>query len=246
VDYPLLKNGSLKTLIVDPDRVRHLGRDKTAADQTLRQIRDFRSVRNFFRTYETEATTQRIQDLRRVYRKLRRKGENVAFDVLGSVNFGMSEPGSDVDLVIYRRCSCMHALPETACSLPKELWEGFRGLEDQYTIDVTDCVNLDRVEASIREENAECPALQRFILYRFICRPINLRMIRETENMLLEKPALRKKVEYLLKEYFNMMVLSQSHILSFKKYETRLHDQGVNLPKGIEEKLQTYLGLRNG
>lgn len=245
-DFPLeetQKGQALKKRVVDPDRMRCLGREKTTAQQGLRRIRDFRRVRDFFRQYETEATKKRIQDLRRVYRKLRKMGEDVAFDVLGSVNFGMSEPGSDVDLVIYRRCPCDHPLPETSCTLPRALWECFQGLEEQYSIDVTDCVNLNKVEASIRAGDAECPALQRFVLYRLICRPINLRMIRETENKLLELPALKKKVEYLLKDYFNMMVLSQSHILSFKKYEVRLHDQGVNLPVGVEGKLRAYLGL---
>jgi len=47
----------------------------------------------------------------------------------------------------------------------------------------------------------------------------------------------------MLKDYFNMMVLSQSHILSFKKYETRLHAQDASLPDRIEKKLQAYLGL---
>jgi uncharacterized protein len=242
-DYPLEEN-RLQPLVLDPPRMRTLGRERGAEDRNLKQIRDFRSVRNFFRTYETEASRQRMQDLRRVYRKLSKLGEDVAFDVLGSVNFGMSETGSDVDLVLYRRCTCRHALPETSCTLPRALWDCFHDLEARYKVDVTDCVNLEKVEASIRAQDAECQALHRFVLYRFICRPINLRMIRKTENLLLENPALRKRVEFMLKEYFNMMVLSQSHILSFKKYETRLHTQGAKLPSAIEKKLQAYLGLK--
>jgi len=242
-DYPLDKEHDLKPLVLDLGRMRTLGQEQRLEERNLKQIRDFRSVRNFFRTYETEASRQRMRDLRRVYRKLRAQGVDVAFDVLGSVNFGMSESGSDVDLVLYRRCGCGHALPETSCTLPRVLWDCFQDLEESYHVDVTDCVNLDKVEASIRDEDAECQALQRFVLYRFICRPINLRMIRKTENLLLEKPGLRRKVEFMLKDYFNMMVLSQSHILSFKKYETRLHAQDASLPDRIEKKLQAYLGL---
>ena len=70
-------------------------------------------------------------------------------------------------------------------------------------------------------------------------------MIRETENLLLARPSLKKKVEYLLKDHLKMMVLSHSHILSFKKYESRLHEQGVNLPESIEHKLRAYLGGKN-
>ncbi len=243
-DYPLDGQRSLKPLILDLGRLRALGREGKSEARHIKQIRDFRSVRNFFRTYETEASRQRIQDMRRVYRKLRDLGEDVAFDVLGSVNFGMSESGSDVDLVLYRRCGCRHALPETSCTLPRALWSCFRELEAAYRVDVTDCVNLDKVEESIGTENAECQALQRFVLYRSICRPINLRMIRATENLLLEKPGFRRRVEFMLKDYFNAMVLAHSHILSFKKYETRLHAQGANLPAGIERKLQAYLGMK--
>jgi hypothetical protein len=242
-DYPLGEEGTLKPLLLDLGRMRALGQEKSVEDRNLKQIRDFRSVRNFFRSYGTEASERRMRDLRRVYRKLQTQGEEVAFDVLGSVNFGMSESGSDVDLVLYRRCNCRHALPETSCTLPRTLWDCFRDLEKSYHVDVTDCVNLEKVESSIRDEDAECQALQRFVLYRFICRPINLRMIRRTENLLLEKPGLRRKVEFMLKDYFNMMVLSQSHILSFKKYETRLHAQGAKIPDRIEKKLQAYLGL---
>ena len=109
---------------------------------------------------------------------------------------------------------------------------------------MTDCVNLNRVEASIRDEDPTCQALQRFVLYRSICRPVNLRMIRATENLLLDKPNLKNKVIYLLKDYFRQMVLAQSHVLSFKKYESRLHDLGVNLPPTIERKLNAYLGTK--
>jgi len=242
-DYPLDRGGALTPLILDPARLRSLGRERNRQARSIQQIRDFRGVRDFFRSYETEDSRRRMQDLRRVYRKLGAQGEEVAFDVLGSVNFGMSEAGSDVDLVLYRRCGCRHALPETSCTLPRRLWECFRSLEQSYRVDVTDCVNLNKVEASILAEDPECQALQRFVLYRLICRPINLRMIRRTENLLLEKPGLRRQVEYGLRDSLNMMVRSQSHILSFKKYETRLHDQDARLPERIEKKLKAYLGL---
>jgi hypothetical protein len=99
------------------------------------------------------------------------------------------------------------------------------------------------VEDSIRADDPECAALQRFVLYRSVCTPINLRMIRGTENLLLEKPGLKKRVEYRLRDYLHLMVLSHSHIMSFKKYESRLHAQGARLPAAVEEKLRAYLGI---
>ena len=244
-DYRRDSNKSINQIVIDPDRIRILSRERALTGPVLQQVRDFNKVRNFFRHYETPETRQRIRDLRKVYRDLRERGVVVAFDVLGSVNFGMSEASSDVDLVIYRRCPCTQAFAETSCSLPKGLWECFKGLEDRYHVEVTDCVNINQVEASIHAEDPHGPALQRFVLYRSICRPINLRMIRETESLLHEKKGLKRKVEYLLKDYFKEIVLTHSHIYSFKKYEVRLHDQGVNLPPTIMNKLSSYLGMNN-
>ena len=243
-DYVWDTEGGARLLIIDPERLRFLMREKPVSGQLIRRIREFNHVRNFFRKYETPETSRRMRDLRRVYRELKSKGEHVAFDLLGSVNFGMSEKKSDVDLVVYRRCRCEHAFPDsTTCSLPRGLWECFRGLEKEYHVEVTDCVNLNRVESSIRDGDPGCPNLQRFVLYRSICRPINLRMIRETENLLLGKQALKRKVEYFLRDYFKSLVLAPSNIYSFKKYEARLHDQGVNLPPTVLRKLESYLGL---
>ena len=45
----------------------------------------------------------------------------------------------------------------------------------------------------------------------------HLKLIKQTENLLLERPGLKKKVEYFLKENLKMMVLAHSHIQSFKK-----------------------------
>ncbi|MEW6444209.1 MAG: hypothetical protein AB1640_24965 [bacterium] len=238
--------GTLKQLVIDQPRLMLLMREKPISDVVIRQVREFNHVRNFFRRYETPETTQRVRDLRRVYRDLKAAGEEVAFDLLGSVNFGMSEKGSDVDLVLYRRCPCNHPFPETTCSLPRGLWECFRGLESRFRVEVTDCVNLSRVEASIQAEDPGCPNLQRFVLYRSICRPINVRMIRPIESQLLERPGLKKRVEHLLRDYFKSMVISPSHIYSFKKYEARLHDQGVNLPPTVLRKMESYLGVRQG
>lgn len=244
-DYVWDPEQGARLLIIDPERLRFLMREKPVSGQLIRQVREFNQVRNFFRKYETPETRRRVHDLRRVYRELKAKGEDVAFDLLGSVNFGMSEEKSDVDLVVYRHCPCEHAFPDTAtCSLPRGLWDCFRGLEGGYHVEVTDCVNLNRVEASIRAGDSSCANLQRFILYRSICRPINLRMIRETENLLLGQTALKRKVEYLLRDYFKSLVLAPSNIYSFKKYEARLHDQGVNLPPTVLRKLESYLGLR--
>ncbi len=242
-DYRLDPAGPLKLVIIDERRLRTLSREKAEPGPVLKQIRYFNEVKHFFRRYETPATVRRIEDLRKIYRKLRAQGHLVAFDVLGSVNFGMSEPDSDVDLVVYRRCPCIKDVADEPCSLPKALSECFNDLEVTYQVEITDCVNLNQVEHAIRNEDPYDPALQRFVLYRSICRPINLRMIKEVETLFMEKKGLRQRVEYLLKDYFKEMVITNSHIYSFKKYEARLHDQGTRLPPRIQQKLNAYLGI---
>lgn len=242
-DFVLEGDGRIRKLVIDPDRYAALARERAPRGPGLRPISEFREVRDFFRKYETEETKRRISDLRKIYRSLTKRGEEVAFDLLGSANFGMVEERSDVDLVLYRRCPCAHALPETACTLPRLLGECFKSLEQRYRVEVTDCVNLNRVEASIQEENADCPALQRFVLYRAICRPVNLRLIRKTEAILSEKPNLKRKIEYEIRDYFKSMAFAPSNIYSFKKYQARLNDLGVRLPPRILRKIESYLRM---
>jgi len=242
-DFILEGKGRIRRLVIDPDRFATLSRERAPRGPGLRPILEFREVRDFFRRYETEETKKRIADLRKIYRSLEKRGEEVAFDLLGSANFGMMEEGSDVDLVLYRRCPCDHGLPDRACSLPRLLGECFRSLEERYRVEVTDCVNLNRVEESIRQEDPGCPALQRFVLYRSICRPVNLRLIRKTESLLSEHSNLKRKIEYEIRDYFKSMAFAPSNIYSFKKYRARLNDQGVRLPPRILRKIDSYLRM---
>lgn len=239
-DY-IYESGSLKELTIDRKSLSRINRKKHLDRDVLHELRDFQKVRDFFREYETPETKQRIQDLRNIYRKLAKSGQDIAFDVLGSVNFGMSESGSDVDLVMYRRCACKKPLPETECTLPRTLFQLFEMLEERYKVEVLDCINLNRVDASIREADPECPALQRFVLYRAIGRPVNLRRIRETETLLDENPALKAKVERYLREYIHFTAATHSHINSFKKYQVRLNERGIELPSHIISRLDSYL-----
>jgi len=69
-------------------------------------------------------------------------------------------------------------------------------------------------------------------------------MIREIEALLSARKGLKERVEYLLKDYFKEIVITNSHIYSFKKYEVRLHEQGAALPLRVRRKLDAYLCIR--
>jgi hypothetical protein len=70
---------------------------------------------------------------------------------------------------------------------------------------------------------------------------VNLRLIKEVESLLLDKPALRKKLAAMVREYIRIMISSFRHIYSFKKYQTRLIEKGIRMPKEISDLLGKYL-----
>jgi hypothetical protein len=183
-----------------------------------------------------------IGELRRLYRDMGTRGMHIAFDLLGSLNFGIAEQSSDIDLIVYLRGEECMPDPNDVCSVPPSLQRVFDELRKRHLeIEVCDSLDLDRIERAVRAGDADDGQLQRFAFYRAICRPVNLRLIKEVENLLLERPALRKKLETTAREYIRIMISSFRHIYSFKKYESRLVEKGITMPEEIAHLLQRYL-----
>ena len=114
-----------------------------------------------------------------------RMGDDIAMDVVGSVNMGLSQPSSDIDFVLYLRCRRDVPGNCSAC----ETYQGAERiireiLGEEYKFEILDCIDLNLVEKSIREKNYECETTQRFVAYRSICRPINYRVIAPVEDLL--------------------------------------------------------------
>ncbi len=66
----------------------------------FKRIRSYlKTLRNFYRQYETEESKKRIKALRDICYDLREAGEKVTFFVGGSLSFGMSEKSSDIELI---------------------------------------------------------------------------------------------------------------------------------------------------
>ena len=175
-------------------------------------------------------------------------------DVLGSVNFGISQSDSDIDVVLYVRCKDRYLECNGKCLGGSEMCDYLKNademireiLKDKYDYHILDYIDLNRVEDSIREKNYESQILQRFVFYRSTCRPINYRVIAPTEDMLNQDIMFRKEVEGSLQLYFKIFATTSRHIKSFMKYEARLADFGIKLPNWIREKIKLYLRESKG
>lgn len=206
------------------------------------EIELFKDIKNFFRMFQTEESELRVEKLEEIVRRIEPHVEDMAMDVVGSVNVGLSQPSSDIDIVLYLRCNqpCHDNLMSCeCCSNAAHLIRS--ALNEEYKFEVLDCIDINVVEKNIRERNYESEALQRFVAYRSICRPINYRAIAPLEDMLNQDIEFRKEVEGSIRSYFRIFVATSQHIRSFKKYESRLKAIGIRLPESIRRKIVQYL-----
>jgi len=201
-----------------------------------------KKIKGFLLKHETAASARLIRELRAVYREIRGQGMEVAFDLLGSLNFGQAVEGSDMDVVVYLRARDCALDEQDTCRIPRPLEAVFKALAARnLPVEVCDSVDLDRVKNSIENENRLDAHLQRFVFYRSGCRPINLRLVKGVENLLLSREGLRRAVEKELEGYLETLVSSSRHKRSFEKYRKRLEDQGVQMPHDVENAIRAYL-----
>ncbi len=117
----------------------------------------------------------------------------VGFDLLGSVSFGMAEDQSDLDIVVYMRSrDCVLDELDT-CGVPRPLRAVFDALKQRgIETEVCDSIDIDRVMEAISREDRDDGQLQRFVFYRSVCRPVNLRLIKRRRIAWLKRTALGK------------------------------------------------------
>jgi Icc-related predicted phosphoesterase len=250
-DY-YVKNGSLVEDIIDRERYGSLKKGQNYDESTIKysqipEIELFNDIKKFYRAFQTSETEDRIDILEEVVQLFKDKVKgNIAMDVMGSVNMGISQKSSDIDFVIYLRCgeNCINDFgkckrSEQAVDMIREI------LGTKYDFDILDCINLDQVEKSIRERNYECEVTQRFVSYRSMCRSINYRFIAPVEDLLNKDILFRKELEGSVQSYLKIFTTTSMHMISFKKYESRLNAVGVRLPESIRRKIRQYLKEEN-
>lgn len=208
----------------------------------------FEDIKFFFRQFETPDTKKRVRDFIQIARAIQKNGESIAFELLGSVNFGMSNTKSDVDLVMYHMCN-----PKWECNMekcPKSKHYQFLLLhtllyevaDDRYPLEVVDCINLRKVLNAIDRGDSNDDFLIRFAFYRRIGRAVNKRLLHIIDRILANHPQLKAEVDQKLDGLFVDISYSSMEKKSLDKYGQRLVDMGITLPPAIRKKIFYYLG----
>ncbi len=213
------------------------------------EIQLYNEIKQFYRMFQTQETEERLGTLEQVALLMEDKiRDDIAMDVVGSVNVGMSEESSDIDLILYLRCDSNCAERVGQCERYQQAEAMIREiLGSKYKAEILDCVDLNRVEKSIREKNYECETTQRFVSYRSLCRPINYRVIAPIDDLLNRDMEYRQELEGSIRSYFKIFVTTSQHVRSFRKYEARLNEIGIKLPDSIRGKVRQYLqGIEEG
>ncbi len=241
------ENGGWRMKIIDAERLealRHYSNYDTRIQKYshIPEIVLYKEIKQFFRMFQTQETEDRVEKLEQALQLMEGKFNDIALDVVGSVNFGQAQPSSDIDLVLYIRGEAGRG--EDSCSAEsiektKELIRQYLG--NEYGFEILDCLDLNVIERSIREKNYECEVTQRFVAYRSICRTINYRLIAPVEDMLNEDIEFRKELEGSIRSYFKIFATTTPQAVSLDKYENRLKMVGIRLPESIRSKIRAYL-----
>ncbi|MFN3603559.1 MAG: hypothetical protein ACK4UJ_02480 [Leptonema sp. (in: bacteria)] len=215
-----------------------------------RFITTFNEIKRYFRNYETEVSQQRIKDFYKFAKILNDVGYEVAFDFVGSLNFGQAEEYSDVDFILYIGCddhidtdcdiyNCRNFTYVKYLILETLIKEY---VKKPYKTQVVDCINLIRLEKELNKRtNVDLNLIFRFAFYRSICRGVNLKILKPYHNQLLNRKDLIKTVEPFVDDVFYFFLQTNSQNLSFEKYRVRLNQFGIRLPPSILEKIKSYL-----
>lgn len=155
---------------------------------------------------------------------------------------GLSSSSSDIDIIIYLRIDNQDSGECLECENYRQIIDLLnRYLHGKYEYQIIDCINLNVVEKSIKDENYECEIIQRFVTHRAMCRPVNYRVIAPVEDLLNTRIEFRKEVEGSVRSYFKILMTTTSHSTSFDKYLTRIKSLGVKIPDAINSKIKRYL-----
>lgn len=212
-------------------------------------IQQFNELKKYFRRHETGPSRARVKDFRQFAKIMNSAGLPIAFDFLGSVNFGLATQSSDVDIVLYLRCEdendedCEPGRCRTRSYVEHLLLRTLvREFSPQpYDVQVVDCINLGRLEKALRDSDGDSPALLKFSFYRSICRSVNARLLRPYQLRLQENTALLESLRPNLYILFDGLTKSSRHTWSLQKYQDRLKDLGVRIPDSMINRIREHL-----
>lgn len=205
------------------------------ADHPL--IREFNEIKKYFRRHETSESRSRLRQFRNYARDIKASGGDVAFDFVGSQNFGQATRTSDADVVIYLRCAdpCEDSCPNSCvghAAIHRRLIQALRSDKQAgaYDVQVIDTINLTELDQALTRGEVDSHVLLRFAFYRSICRAVNIALLRPYQTRLMENRALIESMQPQLRELFDGLCSSSKHHLSFNKYQERLAQMGIQIP----------------
>ncbi|TGN19494.1 hypothetical protein [Leptospira idonii] len=207
-------------------------------------------LKNKYRNYDTKYALKRMQAFRLATQELSRKGYEVALEILGSINFGIVEPTSDVDCILLIECN-VHK--EHGCCPPhcnnvtfvKQEISKFvqkRLAPETFNIEYLDTINLKYVEEKIREEKVlGDETLFCLLFYRNIGRPVNRPLFIPYCDELEENADFVREIIPWASEALEGYLNTNQHRLSFNKYNERIRARGLDLPEGLQQELHAYM-----
>ncbi|MCU0824429.1 MAG: hypothetical protein MUF77_07280 [Leptospira sp.] len=207
-------------------------------------------LKNKYRNYDTKYALKRMQSFRLATQELSRKGYEVALELLGSINFGIVEPTSDVDCILLIECdlhkdesSCPNHCPNL--NFVKEEISKFvqkRSAPESFNIEYLDTINLKYVEEKLRTDQVlGDEALYCLLFYRNIGRPVNRPLFIPYCDQLEENPDFVKEIIPWAAEALEGYLNTNQHRMSFNKYNERIRARGLDLPEGLQQELQDYM-----
>lgn len=211
-------------------------------------VREYNALKKYFRQHETHESRSRIREFRGYVRLIAAAGLTVAFDFVGSLNFGQAVLSSDVDCVIYFRCPDHGARgcgPE--CRMRAGIADFLIGAlaprlaHHPYRIEIIDFLNLDHLEFEIDRGAADSDMLLTFAFYRSIGRSVNARLLRAYQTRLLANRKLVDSLKPQLWSIFDELGRSSKHNMSFKKYQERVTDSGGEISPVVRDSIRRLL-----
>lgn len=192
-----------------------------------------------------------MQAFRKTVQDLSFQGFPLAIEILGSIDFGISDKSSDTDCVLLYYCDDDHddhECPEdceTLQYLKTELLNGvdkYIGQDMNSRIEFLDWINLADVQDYIANNTkSKFDIVFRFLYYRTIGRPVNRPLIIQFSDALAQDRDLIKQSTTRASEILKSYLETGTHIYSFTKYNERITNNGLNLPDKLRKKLQSYL-----
>ena len=214
-------------------------------------LRKFLALKKHYRSYDTRCTVIKMQAFRNAVYDLSFNGRPAALEILGSIDFGISDESSDTDCVLLYYCTQDH--PEVECplhcetlqfyltSLKSKLEESIAS-EMNSNIELLDWINLAHIEKFVlTRDDIYTDLAYRFLYYRTVARPVNLPLIVQYSDVLEKDREFRESCNRWASDMLRIYLDTETHWYSFSKYNERIAHSGLRLPEDLKKKLKSYL-----